>query len=70
MSIIEKIIVAFGGLTATGRALGHKNPTTVQGWKDAGRIPHWRHAEIIAAANREGVTLPDEFTAAAPERAA
>jgi hypothetical protein len=57
------VIAAFGGLTRTARALGHKNVTTVQGWKRAGRIPHWRQAEILAAAGRESVTLPASFGA-------
>ena len=39
----------FGGLTAFARALGHRHPTTVQGWINASRIPYWRKAEVQAA---------------------
>lgn len=56
------IINAFGSVSKLAKALGHKNVTTVDGWKRNGRIPGWRKAEIIAAANREGVDLPDGFT--------
>jgi hypothetical protein len=52
------VLDAFGGLTATSRALGHRNPTTVQGWKQSGRIPPWRKSEIEAAAQRLGIKMP------------
>lgn len=35
------------------RALGHRNPTTVQRWKESGTIPPKRYPEILAA----GATL-------------
>lgn len=40
------------------KALGHKNPTTVQGWKNANRIPPWRFHEISEAAKVIGVSVP------------
>lgn len=52
MNDVNKIIELFGGLTAMAKALGHKHPTTVQGWKDSNRIPPWRELEIKAAAKR------------------
>ena len=55
---VVRLIACFGGLTATSRGLGHKHPTTVQGWVNAGRIPSWRRLEIEAAAQREGVEIP------------
>ena len=58
MSNIEKIINSFGGMTAMARALGHKHPTTIQGWKVANHIPHWRYAEIEQAANSNGIDIP------------
>ena len=58
----EAIINEFGGLTKMARALGHKYVTTVQGWRDSGRIPPWRRLEIAAAAAREGVKLPPGFS--------
>lgn len=56
---IETLIAEFGGLTKMARALGHKHVTTVQGWRKSGRIPHWRYHEILSAAEREGVSIPN-----------
>lgn len=58
MTYVETIISKFGGLRAMAKALGHKHPTTVQGWKVSGRIPSWRMAEIREAANIAGIELP------------
>jgi hypothetical protein len=58
ISEAETVIEAFGGLTKTARALGHRNVTTVQWWKKSGRIPAWRRPEIRAAAKRAGLLLP------------
>ena len=52
-----EIIEAFGGLTKMAHALGHKHVTTVQSWKETGRIPRWRVWEIEHAADRHGVKL-------------
>jgi len=35
----EYLIGRFGGALATARTLGHRNPTTVRGWKDRGTVP-------------------------------
>lgn len=56
-----EIINAFGSVSKLAKALGHKNVTTVDGWKRNGRIPDWRRSEIIAAAERENVDLPASF---------
>lgn len=61
---VAEIIAAFGGLSKTARALGHRNVTTVDGWKRSNRIPRWRRHEILAAAARAGVALPAWFVAA------
>lgn len=61
MNIAERVIQAFGGQSKTSRALGGTPVSTVDGWRRSGRIPHWRRAEIIAAAERHGVKLPIEF---------
>lgn len=58
-------IQAFGGTSALARALGHKNPTTVDGWRKAGRFPAWRHAEIQGAADRLKIALPVRLVAEA-----
>lgn len=60
---VENLINAFGGLSKMARALGHKHVTTVQGWRDSGRIPHWRYHEILSAAEREGVDIPNGIKA-------
>ena len=53
----ENIIDRFGGISALARALGHKHPTTVQGWKDRGVIPARQQAVVLKAAQREEVKL-------------
>ena len=59
----EYVIGKFGGLTGTAKAIG-KPVTTVQGWKDRGKIPqeHWH--QLIAAARSKGeiVDLADFLT--------
>jgi len=60
-SLPDRVIAAFGGLSATARALKHRNVTTVDGWRRSGRIPRWRCHEIREAAQREGVDLPADF---------
>jgi hypothetical protein len=52
ISPAEFVIGVFGGLTATARAVGLP-VTTVQGWKDRGKIPqdHWN--KLISAAKAE-----------------
>lgn len=59
--VAEQVIESFGGLSATAKALAHKHVTTVQGWKTSG-IPKWRRPEIIEAAQRVKVILPQAFT--------
>lgn len=55
---IKRIIALFGGLRATAVALGHANPTTVQGWKERDKIPSHNFDAIIEAAKRvKGVQL-------------
>lgn len=62
MTQAERIIRRFGGLTALSRALGHKHPTTVQGWKERGFIPQQRHGEVMTAALANDVALaPEDF---------
>ena len=69
-----KIIDAFGGLTKTSRALysvGHVvSVSTVQGWKQSGRIPDWRQDALKRAAKKKKIELnPDIFGKAPKERA-
>ena len=45
----EYLIGRFGGLTATSRALGHNNPTTVQRWKESGVVPSRHLPKLLEA---------------------
>ncbi len=57
MKPAERIILKFGGPSAMARALDHRFPTTVQGWKQRGYIPGPQHRAVYMAARREGITL-------------
>lgn len=57
MNNIEPVIEMFGGITALARALGHKYPTTVQGWKKRGKIPEKQRASVLKAAKANGIEL-------------
>jgi hypothetical protein len=59
-NIAAAVIAKFGGLKKASKAIGAP-PSTIQSWREAGRIPRWRRAEVIAAAEREKIDLPDEF---------
>lgn len=71
LSAAERIIDKFGGISAMARTLGHKYPTTVQGWKARKQIPADRQQEVLDAARREDIDVtPADFFAKHPERAA
>jgi hypothetical protein len=60
----ERVIDSFGGIRPMATKLAAP-VTTVQGWKKRGIIPLARHADILAAAGREGIALdPAELAAA------
>lgn len=61
---VDSLICAFGGAEPMAKILGHKYATTVRGWIDRGKIPHWRRGEIVAAAKRERIKLPKWFNGA------
>ena len=62
MKPAERIIEKFGGVTAMSRALDHRNPSTVQGWKKRGYIPGSRHSKVRATAKRLDIALKlDDF---------
>ena len=62
MTQAEHIIDKFGSMAALAAALGHRHPTTVQGWKQRGFIPARRHQEVLDAAKQHGIELaPDDF---------
>lgn len=57
ISQAKRIIDKFGGIYPLARALGHKNPTTVQGWLVRGFVPPRQHEPVWEAAKREGIDL-------------
>lgn len=59
--IVDEVIAAFGGLTPMAKALGHKHITTIDSWRKAKRIPHWRRHEIAEGAAKANVRLPASF---------
>ena len=67
MSTVEQIVERFGGLTKMANELGHRNPTTVQGWRDRGIIPARQLGNVLEAAERKGIPLtPADLIAPAP----
>jgi hypothetical protein len=58
VNIARTITALFGGILPMSRALGHKNPSTVQGWCQTGVIPvRWKKDVETAAAKAE-VSIP------------
>lgn len=52
-----RVIARFGGVRKLQRALGHPNPTTVQGWKERGWIPSKHHQRVLEVARENGIEL-------------
>ncbi|WP_287959570.1 carph-isopro domain-containing protein [Filomicrobium sp.] len=46
-----------GGVNAAARLLGHRNASTVQGWKRRGYIPAPRQPEVYLKARAAGIGL-------------
>ncbi len=62
MTYVDHIIERFGGLTGLSKALGHKNPSTVQGWRERGTIPSRQQSHVLAAAADKGIEVqPADF---------
>ncbi len=59
MNNATAIIQAFGGLSKAASAIGAP-VSTVQHWRDTGRIPRWREQQVREAAVKVGLTLPVE----------
>lgn len=57
MKPAEKIIAAFGGINPMRRALGHKNASTVQGWKERGFIPARQQGAVLAKARELNIEI-------------
>src|ERR1700722_7842978 len=65
-AVAESVIDRFGGIRPMATKLAIP-VTTVQGWKKRGIIPQVRHADILAAAARENITIdPVELAATDP----
>lgn len=68
MTQAERIIGLFGGVTALSRALHHKYPTTVQGWKERGFIPSPQHEAVLNAGRDNNIPVtPDHFFDSPPQ---
>ena len=62
MTQANHIIELFGGTRSMARILGHRNPTTVQGWKERGTIPTRHHSEILVKGKQNGIEIrPKDF---------
>ena len=62
MKQADRIIAHFGGLTKMAAALGHRHPSTVQGWRDRGYIPANRQQEVLDRARELSIPLqPADF---------
>ena len=60
MTQVDRIISKFGGLTRLADALGHKHPTTVQGWRKRGVVPLRQIARVVGAAKKRKISLKVE----------
>ena len=69
---VSDVIDYLGGVTVLSRELGHRWPTTVQGWKSRGVIPSRQIPNVLAAAKRLNKPLEasDFFEAAVESSAA
>lgn len=60
MMMYARVVIArFGGVRPLARALNINSAATVFYWKRKGKIPRWRHDQIIKAAKREKVDITD-----------
>ena len=67
----NKIIEKFGSQAKLARALGHKNTSTVQGWKERGFIPYRQAWAVMHAAKANRIKLKlIEFFEPEPNRKA
>lgn len=69
-SSVRRIVNLFGGLTRLSTGLGHRNPTTVQGWLVRGVVPVRQIPKVIAVGRKLGVELSLDDFFDAPKKAA
>lgn len=69
-SCARRIVDLFGGLTRLSSALGHRNPTTVQGWLVRGVVPVRQIPKVIAVGRKLGLELSLDDFFDAPKKAA
>lgn len=70
MTPARYVIRLFGGLTPLSKALGHRNPTTVQGWWKRESIPPSRYEAILSVAAAKGIDLRPQDFVVVPDNAA
>lgn len=59
-NIAALVIEKFGGAGPLAKLLGHRHPTTVQGWLSRGHIPARQQAAVFRAASEAGIALTAE----------
>ena len=67
---MQTVFELFGGIRPMADKLGSVPPSTVNSWWRSGRIPQWRHASILEAADRHGIKLTAEQLTSFPPRGA
>lgn len=53
----DHVIGKLNGVNSAARILGHRNASTVQGWKKRGYVPANRQREVLVKARAAGVDL-------------
>ncbi|WP_446740643.1 carph-isopro domain-containing protein [Sphingomonas sp. CFBP 8764] len=53
----QEVILALGGITRLSRHLGHRHPSTVQGWWERNVIPVRQQRRILELAQERGISI-------------
>lgn len=70
MNTVALLIEAFGGIRPMQIKLGEKHASLIQGWLETGNIPHYREAQVRAAAKKHRVRVSaDLWSRAFPTQA-
>ncbi|WP_353442279.1 carph-isopro domain-containing protein [Sphingomonas faeni] len=57
MRMTQKVISALGGITQVSRLLGHRHPSTVQGWWERNVIPARQQRAVLDLARQRGMVI-------------
>lgn len=61
MNAVEELFALFGGIRKCQRKLGERHASTLQAWQAAGKIPHYRRAQVRAAASQHRIKIPPDL---------